>query len=146
MRREAGNHTLQTTAVIHEAYIRLAQSTHSGFNDRTHFFAVAATVMRRILVDHARAKMAQKRGRPLALQGDFLGPAVDLQDPEGIIAIDDALQRLAAMDHRQARIVELRFFAGMSVEETATALQISARTVKREWQLAKAWLFGQLQH
>ena len=144
MRREDGRHTLQTTALVNEAYIRLAKPRAAGFNDRAHFFAVAATVMRGILVDHARAKQAEKRGGPTVPLDDFLGPSVQLDQPELILAIDTALTRLAKIDHRQARIVELRFFAGMTVEESADALEISPRTVKREWQLAKAWLYGEL--
>lgn len=144
MRGEAANHTLQTTALVHEAYLRLAQTEHLDFNDRNHFFAVAATVMRRILVDHARAKTAEKRGGPQPNADYFLGPTVNLQAPEEIIAIDAALTRLSAIDDRQVRIVELRYFAGMTVEETAEELNISSRTVKREWQLARAWLFGEL--
>jgi RNA polymerase sigma factor (TIGR02999 family) len=144
MRREGDAHTLQATALVNEAYIRLAKPRPGGFNDRIHFFAVAATVMRGILVDHARAKRADKRGGGLQPLDAFLEPSVNLDAPELILAIDAALTRLAGMDDRQARIVELRFFAGMTVDEIASALEISPRTVKREWQLAKAWLYGEL--
>jgi RNA polymerase sigma factor (TIGR02999 family) len=144
MRSEAPNHTLQTTALVHEAYLRLVQPQDGAWTDRAHFFAVAATVMRRILVDHARARKAHKRGGTAPLPLELFDPAVSLEDPDRILAIDAALSRLAAIDERQCRIVELRVFAGMTVDETATALDISSRTVKREWQLAKAWLYGEL--
>jgi len=144
MRGENPNHTLQTTALVHEAYLRLARPQGTVWKDRTHFFAVAATIMRRILVDHARARKAEKRGGTPPLPLDLIEPLVSLDDPERILSIDSALSRLAELDERQSRIVELRFFAGMTVEETAAALQISPRTVKREWQLARAWLYGEL--
>ena len=144
MRGEGCNHTLQTTALVHEAYLRLVRPQGTAWKDRTHFFAVAATVMRRILVDHARARKAGKRGGNAPPPLDFIEPVVNLEEPERILAIDAALTRLAELDARQSRIVELRFFAGMTVEETAAALQISGRTVKREWQLARAWLYGEL--
>ena len=146
LRREGKHHTLQTTAVVHEAYLRLARPRTAVFNNRTHFFAVAATVMRRVLVDHARAKHAEKRGganEPVQLDG--FDPAVSMDKPEQVLAVDAALTRLSQVDERQARIVELRFFAGLTVEETAAALDISPRTVKREWQVARAWLYGELQ-
>lgn len=145
MRREGGNHTLQTTALVHEAYLRLARPRAVSFNDRVHFFAVASTVMRRILVDHARAKGASKRGGGQVPEPvETFGPSVNVGDPERVLAVDAALTRLALLDERQGRIVELRFFAGMTVDETAEALKVSPRTVKREWQLAKAWLYGEL--
>ena len=144
MRAEAANHTLQATALVHEAYLRLAGSKAVAFKDRVHFFAVAATVMRRILVDYARAKRADKRGGCERAPVDLLGPSVNIDEPERVLAIDVALNRLSQLDERQARVVELRFFAGMTIDETAEALGISARTVKREWQLARAWLYGEL--
>jgi RNA polymerase sigma factor (TIGR02999 family) len=144
MRGEAANHTLQPTALVHEAYLRLAQPKGVAFNDRTHFFAVAATVMRRILVDYARAKRADKRGGGERSAVDLLGPSINLDEPERVLAIDVALNRLSQLDERQARIVELRFFAGMTIDEIAEALEISPSTVKREWQLARAWLYGEL--
>jgi len=144
MRREAANHTLQPTALVNEAYMRLVQPRGEGWKDRTHFFAVAAIVMRQILVDHARARKADKRGGIPPLPLEFFDPAVTLQDPDRVLAIDAALSRLETLDRRQCRIVELRVFAGMTVEETAEALKISTRTVKREWQLARAWLYGEL--
>jgi RNA polymerase sigma factor (TIGR02999 family) len=145
MRREGSGHTLQTTALVHEAYVRLARPKPGGWQNREHFFSVAATVMRRVLVDHARAVRADKRG------GENPKAAVDLDtleavaiDSDRVLALDAALGRLAELDGRQCRVVELRFFAGMSVEETARVLNISPRTVKREWQLARAWLYGEL--
>jgi RNA polymerase sigma-70 factor (ECF subfamily) len=145
MRREAGNHTLQTTALVHEAYLRLARPELPSFKNRTHFFAVAATVMRRVLVDYARAKRAAKRLRADQIGFDETGLAVNLDKPELVLIVDTALTRLSQLDQRQGRIVELRFFAGMTVEETAEVLHVSTRTVKREWQLARAWLYGELQ-
>lgn len=144
MRGEGPRHTLQTTALVHEAYIRLMGRNVPRFNDRSHFFAVAATVMRRVLVDYARARKAAKRDGGIAVEIDQAGLSIDLGEPYQLLALDSALTRLATFDERQGRIVEMRFFAGMSVEETASALKISERTVKREWQLAKAWLYGEL--
>ena len=139
------NHTLQTTALVHEAYVRLTRSSQTAFNDRVHFFAVAARAMRHILVDYARARQAEKRGGQPPVPLDDVAPAVHMAPPEQVLAVDAALERLTELDARQARIVELRFFAGMSVDETAEALGISSRTVKREWQVARAWLYGELQ-
>ncbi len=146
MRGEAGGHTLQTTALVHEAYLRLARPTKVDWQNRAHFFAVAATVMRRILVDHARARNSERRGGTATVSNSGLldTPALLNQDPAWVEALDEALTRLAALDERQSRIVELRFFAGLTVEETAEALNVSPRTIKREWQLAKAWLYGEL--
>jgi RNA polymerase sigma-70 factor, ECF subfamily len=145
--RGEGRHTLQPTALVHEAYLRLVRPQPNDWQDRTHFFRVAATVMRRILVDHARSRQAQKRGGD-AIKEAFSEPLVSLFDTAGdserILVVDEALTRLSKFDERQARIVELRFFVGMTVEETADALQMSSRTVKREWQLARAWLLGEL--
>ena len=138
-------HTLQTTALVHEAYVRLTKSGSANFNDRGHFFAVAARAMRHILVDYARARQAEKRGGQPPMSLDDVVPAAHMAPPELVLAVDEALERLTVLDERQARIVELRFFAGMSVQETAEALGISARTVKREWQIARAWLYGELQ-
>lgn len=145
MRGEAHRRTLQTTALVHEAYLRLTRSKSADWEGRTHFFAVAATVMRRVLVDHARARKSEKRGGDIVVDGEPLSsPAAFNDDAEKIIALDAALERLGQLDERQCRIVEMRFFAGMTVEETAQALSISARTVKREWQMARAWLYGEL--
>jgi RNA polymerase sigma-70 factor, ECF subfamily len=144
MRHERPGHTLQPTALVHEAYIRLTGIHSIDWQNRAHFFAVAAQLMRRILIDGARAQQAHKRG------GDYVSVTLDEAlaaspaDSERLIALDEALTRLAELDLRQARIVELRFFAGLTEEETAHVLDISPRTVKRDWRLAKAWLYGQL--
>jgi len=141
LRRERSDHTLQPTALVHEAWIRLSAEAGSPWDNRAQFFAIAALAMRRILIDHARRKQTDKRGggwHRITLVTDIsssLGPAeVDL------LALDDALDRLAALDARQARVVELRFFAGLTVEEVAEALGVSTRTVASEWRLARAWL------
>jgi RNA polymerase sigma factor (TIGR02999 family) len=145
MRSERSPHTLQATALVHEAYIRLVGDAGIEWQNRAHFFGVAAQVMRRILVDHARQRDAAKRGGP-GVRKISLDHALVVADEATwqILELDQALDRLAAWDHRQCRIVELRFFAGMNVEETAEALSISPTTVKREWSLAKAWLYGEL--
>ncbi len=140
MRREKDYHTLQTTALVHEAYMRLVDQTQADWKDRAHFFGIAARLMRQILVDHARTRDAQKRG------GDVtkieLDEAVSFTGEKdlNLVALDDALQTLATFDVTQSRIVELRFFGGLTLQETAEVLNISASTVKREWGLAKAWL------
>lgn len=141
LRRERQDHTLQPTALVHEAYLRLADEPHDRWENRAHFLAVAARAMRHILVDHARNRNAQKRGSGvtrLTLEGvePVAGPAPDLD----LVVLDEALARLSQIDARQARIIELRFFGGLTVEETATAVGASARTVKREWQFARIWL------
>ncbi len=137
---ERQGHTLQPTALVHEAYLRLAGQT-SGWQNRAHFMAVAGQVMRRILVDYARQHVAAKRGggeTPIDLDQCEIG--IDVGQTEELLAVDDALSRLAALDSQQAQVVEMRYFGGMTVEETAQALAISPRTVKREWAMAKAWL------
>jgi RNA polymerase sigma-70 factor (ECF subfamily) len=141
MRAERGNHTLQPTALVHEAFLRLADDTGS-LESRRHFFGVAASAMRRILVEHARARYAAKRGghAPRVSIDDVAVAAPDTLDPVDLEALDAALTRLAAHDARQARVVELRYFAGLTVEETADVLAASPRTVKRDWQMARAWL------
>lgn len=138
------NHTLQSTALVHEAYLRLVGPTSVRWNDRVHFFAVAAQVMRRILVDHARAKRAKKRGGDC--QTLLLNPEVALPNHSEIdlVVLDDALNGLATVDERQCRLVELRFFAGLSIDETAQALEISPATVKREWATARLWLLREM--
>jgi RNA polymerase sigma factor (TIGR02999 family) len=144
LRGEAAHHSLQPTALVNEAYLRFAQLREIDWQSRNHFFAVAATLMRRVLVDHARARRASKRGDgavTLSLNDLIYSPPKT--EPE-ILALDDALERLAQLDERQSKIVELRFFAGMSEEETAQILGISVRTVKRDWRAAKAWLFDDL--
>jgi RNA polymerase sigma factor (TIGR02999 family) len=144
MRRESDQHTLQTTALVHEAYLRLTRARQPDWEGRSHFFAVAATIMRRVLVDHARAKKSGKRGGASTLSELLDQTAVLETDSGQLLALDAALERLATFDQRQCRIVEMRFFAGMTVEEVASALNISPRTVKREWQMARAWLYGEL--
>jgi len=145
MRHERPGHTLQPTALVHEAYIRLTGIHDINWQNRAHFFAVAAQLMRRILIDRARAQQAHKRG------GDYAGITLDEAlvaapaDSERLLALDEALNRLAKLDPRQARIVELRFFAGLTEEETAQVLEVSPRTVKRDWRVAKAWLYRQLE-
>lgn len=140
---ERGGHTLQPTALVHEAWLRLMQQHGADWQNRGQFFAIATQAMRRILVDHARRRQAAKRGsgEPMAsideLAGVLLSPVPDDQ----LVALDAALERLAAFDPRLARVVELRFFGGLSVEETAEVLDLSATTVKREWATARLWLF-----
>jgi len=145
MADERPGHTLQATALVNEAYLRLAHSEHGGWQGRAHFFAVSARVMRRILVDWARSRRAQKRGSDV--------PALELQENLAIlpgksgndlIAIDDALQTLAAFDLRKGQVVELRFFGGLSVKETAAVLTVSEETVRRDWNMAKSWLRQEL--
>ncbi len=142
MRREYRAHSLQTTALMHEAYIRLA--SQDEWHHREHFFAIAAEVMRNILVDHARARLAAKRGA----QGTRISldevPVLSPARCADLLALDEALTRLAAIDPRQARIVVLRYFAGMTMPEAASVLGISDRTALRGWNLAKAWLYAEL--
>jgi len=144
LRGERADHTLQPTALVHEAYIRLTKMQEMDWQNRSHFFATSATVMRRILVDHARAHQANKReGLRDAISLDdalVVSPARSTQ----LIALDNALERLAKLEFRRSRIVELRFFGGMSEEETGAVLGISARTVKRDWRVAKAWLYNEV--
>lgn len=150
LHQERPNHTLQPTALVHEAYLRLIQQTRSDWQSKAHFAAMASEMIRRILVDHARGKTRQKRGGPLPgtletwrriplddqLAAD--GPAVDLLD------VDQALEELGRLNDRQRRIVELRYFGGLSIPETAHVLEVSETTVKADWTLARAWLFGRL--
>jgi RNA polymerase sigma factor (TIGR02999 family) len=137
---ERADHTLQATALVHEAYIRLVDWRNVSWQNRAHFFALAAQAMRHILVDHARAKHAQKRG------GEWTKLAIDeavsypQQQTIDLVALDDALERLTSLDPTQGKIVELRFFGGLTIEEAAEALRLSPAAVKREWTLAKAWL------
>jgi RNA polymerase sigma factor (TIGR02999 family) len=145
LRRERAGHTLQTTALIHEAYLKLIDQREVNWQNRAHFFGVAAQAMRRILVDYAKARHREKRGGadenlPLeAVTLAILGArSIDLEE------LDEALTRLAKMDERQASIVELRYFSGLSIEETAEALRISPATVKSDWKSAKAWLYQEI--
>jgi len=144
LRRERPDHTLGTTALVHEAYLKLADQTRASFADRAHFLATAAVAMRRVLVDHARTRSREKRGgervpvtfdEELALAGDSC---------DGLLELDDALDRLAAIAPRLARVVECRFFGGLSDEETADALGTTARTVRRDWVKARGWLYQTL--
>ena len=145
MRGERVEHTLSPTALVNELYLRLVDQHRTTWSNRAHFFGIAAQLMRRVLVDHARARLAEKRdGGRLVVS---LEAADDVATPSpltDVLAIDEALQRLGQIDPDQQRIVELRFFAGLTVDETAHVLARSPRTVKREWQLAKAWLFREL--
>lgn len=144
MRGEREGHTLQATALVNEAWIRLVDSAGATWQDRTHFFAAAARTMRRILVDSARARRSVKRGGPLPpLNLDDVAQVGSTQDRE-IVALDDALNLLARLDPRKVQMIELRYFAGLSVEETAEVLNISPRSVKRDWTLAKSWLSREL--
>jgi RNA polymerase sigma factor (TIGR02999 family) len=144
MRRESDEHTLQATALVHEAYLRLVDQRRAEWHNRAQFFGVAAQVMRRILVDHARAQHATKRGGAMQqiTLGDVVQMATSQQDDSAldVLALHDALDRLTAMDPDQARLVELRYFGGMNIEETAEALGVSPATVKREWAVAREWL------
>lgn len=144
MRRERSDHTLQPTALVHEAYLRLVDQTRVRWQDRTHFFAVAATCMRRILVNHARDRNRLKRGggaRRVTLHD--LADAGDIGD-EGLVDLDDALERLERLDERKARVVEFRFFAGLTVDQSAELLGCSPVTIKRDWEFARAWLLSEL--
>ena len=142
--RERGGHTLQTTALVHEAYLRLIDQKEAQWQNRAHFFAVAATLMRRILVDHARARQYQKRGG--GAQQVTFDEALEVSDERAaeVVALDEALTALAEFDERKSRLVELRFFGGLSIEETAEVLQVSPGTVMRDWTLAKTWLQRQI--
>jgi RNA polymerase sigma-70 factor, ECF subfamily len=145
LRRERSGHTLQPTALVNEAYLRLTRANLGSLTDRAHFFAVASRVMRRILVDYARSHFASKRGGHLVRE-DLGGiPEPRMHSAEEFLALDEALSRLATWDDRQSRIVELRFFGGLTEEEIAHVLNLSARTVKREWAMARAWLQSQLE-
>ncbi len=140
MAGERAGHSLQATALINEAYVRLIDGHDVAWQDRAHFLAVAARVMRRILVDHARARQSQKRGGQAAKVTFNEALAVVNEPAHDFVALDDALGALAAFSERQSRVVELRFFGGLTVEETASVLQVSPDTVMRDWRLAKAWL------
>jgi RNA polymerase sigma factor (TIGR02999 family) len=145
MARERPGHTLQATAVVHEAYLRLAGEQNVEWQNRAHFFAIAARTMRRVLLDYARQRRAGRRGGDGARKVDFDSELLIGDDRlEEVVVLDEVLTRLSEMDEEQGRIVELRFFAGLNVEETAEAMGISPRTVKREWRLARAWLDREL--
>ena len=140
MRRERPGHTLQATALVNEAYLRLIHQRQINWENRVQFFAVAAQLMRRVLVDHARKKWALKRGGDVLMVPFDDDLAVTDGNVENLLALDEALNALEKIDERQARIVELRFFGGLSGDETAETLQVAPRTVDREWKLAQAWL------
>ena len=146
LRRERADHTLVPTALVHEVYLRLVDQQRVTWQNRAHFFGLTAQLMRRILVDHARARHTEKRGDGAPrVSLDLVAEKADEQTPpEDVLAVDRALERLAAIDPEQARVVELRFFAGLTVEETAHVVNRSPRTIKREWRLARAWLFREL--
>jgi RNA polymerase sigma factor (TIGR02999 family) len=144
MRRENPGHTLQTTALVNEAYLRLVDQKHVHWKNRAHFFALAAQLMRRILVDRARSRRYAKRGggaRKISFDETLV---LSPERGADLIALDEALEKLAAIDERKGKVVEMRFFGGLSVEETAEALGVSAVTVMREWRMAKAWLYNSL--
>ena len=140
MAGERAGHSLQATALVNEAYIRLIDANDVQWHDRAHFLAVAARVMRRILVDHARTRHARKRGGDATQVTFDEGLVVSNEPREDFVALDDALEALATFDERKSRVVELRFFGGLSVEETASVLKVSPDTVMRDWRLAKVWL------
>jgi RNA polymerase sigma factor (TIGR02999 family) len=144
MSRERKDHTLQPTAVVNEVFVRLIDANDIRWNDRAHFFGICARLMRRVLVDHARSRGYQKRGggaHKLTIDENSLtAPPMDVD----LLALDDALEELARVDERKCRVIEMRFFAGMSVEDTAAALQVSTDTVKRDWRIAKLFLLKEL--
>lgn len=144
LRRERVDHTLQTTALVHEAYMKLVDQREAKWQNRAHFYAIAAQAMRRILVNHAkgvnRVKRGGKRGRVPLDESVAVTPETDID----LVALDEAMDRLAELDPRKSRLVELRFFGGMSIEETAEVLGVAPATVKRDWNFAKAWLFREL--
>jgi RNA polymerase sigma factor (TIGR02999 family) len=145
MRQERADHTLQATALVHEAYMRLVDQDTDEIKNRDHFFGVAAQAMRHILVDHARARQASKRGGAAKHQVEMKDAlAISNEDPDQMLAVDEALTRLAEFDSRKARVVELIFFAGLTKEETASVLDISKETVHRDWTHARAWLHREL--
>ena len=146
LRNERSGHTLQPTALVHEAYLLLADQSRISWKGKTHFFAAGAGAMRRILVDHARRRRAQKRGGGANRFTLPEGVVADGRPDQDILAVDEALNRLAEIDPRQAQIVELRFFGGLTVDEVAEVLGVSKRTVEREWTVIRAWLRRELSH
>lgn len=144
MAHERPNHTLQATALVNEAYLRLIDARQVHWQDRAHFLAICARAMRQILVDHARSRAARKHGGGQALLQFDETLGIPQTSHSQLLKLDDALNRLAQLDPRKSQVVELRFFGGLSLEETAAALKTSPRTVKRDWQLARAWLFREL--
>ncbi len=146
MLREHAGRTLQTTAVVNEAYVRLIDAQQVEWKDRTHFFAVSANLMRRILVEAARSRGRQKRGGDVRKVELDEALVVSPRPDRDLVALDDALTALAALDERKAKVIELRFFGGLSVEETAEVLGVSPDTVMRDWRLAKVWLWREMKH
>jgi len=144
MSRERAGHTLQTTAILNEAYLRLVDNTKPGWENRSHFVAAAAQLMRRIMVDHARERRSLKRGGGAVKVTLDEAALVTEARSEELLALDEAMEKLAAQDPRKSQIVELRYFGGLTVEETAEFLTLSPRTVEREWTMAKAWLYRAL--
>ena len=145
LRHEADGHTLGTTALVHEAWLRLSASHNLPTDDRPRFFAMAATTMRRVLVDHARKLRADKRGSgAVAVSIDEVDALLTFAQADELVALDDALARLGAVDARAARVVELRFFGGLTETETARALDVSPKTVQRDWLVARAWLWKEV--
>jgi RNA polymerase sigma factor (TIGR02999 family) len=145
LQHEATGHTLTTTDLVHQAYLALSEQTRAQWSSRAHFMSVAAMAMRRILIDHARSRLSAKRGGGLErIPLDAASPTV-AQPPELLVALDEALERLRALDERQARVVECRFFGGMTEDETADALGIAVRTIRRDWVKARSWLYRELE-
>ena len=144
MQNERPGHSIQTTALVHEAYLKLVDVTQVNWQHRAHFFAISAQIMRHILLDRARRRVAAKRGGPAPKVYLEQLPELGSERSRELIALDDALSALARIDDRKARVIELRFFGGLSVEETAEVLKVSADTVLRDWRLARAWLLAEL--
>lgn len=144
MNKERVDHTLQTTALVHEAYVRLIDQKKVQWQNRAHFVGIAAQLMRRILIDHARGHQYAKRGGGARKVSLDEAPPIAVQKATDLLALDDALKRLAATDPRKSQVVELRFFGGLTIEETAEALKLSPKTVMRDWDVAKAWLYREL--
>jgi RNA polymerase sigma-70 factor, ECF subfamily len=144
MAGERSGHTLQTTALVNEVYLRLVDCDQMNWQDRAHFFAVSAQLMRRILIDFARSRSYQKRGGGTLQLSLEEAPCVCSEPDSNIVALDDALKALASVDERKSKVVELRFFGGLSIEETAEVLRVSIETVVRDWRLAKVWLLREL--
>lgn len=143
MRRERGDHTLQTTALVHEAYLKLVRQA-TNWQSRSHFFGIAAQLMRRILIDYARGHLREKRGGAKVVLPLNEALVFSPEHSEELVRLDEALERLSKLDPRQGQVVELRFFGGLSVEETAQLIGVSPKTVKRDWAVAKVWLHGEL--
>jgi RNA polymerase sigma factor (TIGR02999 family) len=144
MRRERPDHTLQTTALVNEVYIKLVGQQWTAFENRLYFFAVAAKVMRQILIDHARTRNYAKRGGGAARFSLDESAMLSNERCEELVALDEALRKLESLDQRKSEVIELRFFGGLTIDETAEFLQVSRNTVKREWEMARAWLYQQV--